>query len=296
MNSLIEEIQREALDLTIPVSTLLRKVRLAAAKLKLDTVEEWVTNELSGYEETVPAYRILRGTVRYNNGYTGWQMLLGDTSSFSQKGNGQSISQIESMLEPTGNQTFHIPFSGKLAEMIGKAAGGGQASYALFIDRAQLSGVLSAVRNLVLDWAINLEKAGIKGDGMSFSEREKKIAESSPSSITIGTINSLVGSIGSHNSVGSITIGSFSIDAARSVVPQLRGNAAALAKLTADPAGFSERLQKVEQELMSSKPDPSSVKATLTDIRAALSGAAGNLIASGALTLLNNVLGTGVPA
>jgi hypothetical protein len=69
-----------------------------------------------------------------------------------------------------------------------------------------------------------------------------------------------------------------------------------LLSLTADPAGFSARLEKVEQELMSAKPDPSLVKATLTDIRAALSGAAGNPIASSALTLLNNVLGTGVPA
>src|SRR5690242_16206897 len=104
VSSLIEEIQREALDLTVPVSTLLRKVRLAAAKLKLDVVEDWVSNELNGYETSVPAYRILKGTVRYNNGYTGWQMLLGDTSSFSQKGNGQSISQIESMLESADNQ------------------------------------------------------------------------------------------------------------------------------------------------------------------------------------------------
>ncbi|MGO4508023.1 hypothetical protein AB4Z51_13475 [Bradyrhizobium sp. 2TAF36] len=295
MSSLIEEIQREALDPTIPVSTLLRKVRLAAAKLKLDTVEDWVSNELSGYEGSVPDYRMMKGTVRYNNGYTGWQMLLGDTSSFSEKGNGQPISQIESMLEPAGNQTFHIQFTGKLAEIISKAAGGGQASYALFIDRAQLSGVLSAVRNLVLDWAINLEKTGIKGDGMSFSEKEKKIAESSSSPITIGTINSLVGSIGSHNSVGSITVGAISIDAARSVVSQLSANAAALAELTADPASFNERLEKVEQELTRSKPDPSVVKSILNDVRAALSGAAGNLIASGALTLLNNVLGTGVP-
>nr|WP_249816387.1 hypothetical protein [Bradyrhizobium sp. 180] len=293
---MIEEIQKEAIDPTIPVSTLLRKVRLAAAKLKLDTVEDWVSNELDGYETAVPAYRMMKGTVRYNNGYTGWQMLLGDTSSFSEKGNGQPVAQIEAMLEPADNRTFQIQFSGKLAEIISKAAGGGQASYALFIDRAQLSGVLSAVRNLVLDWAINLEKSGIKGDGMSFSEKEKRIAESSAAGITIGTIHSLVGSIGNHNSVGSITVGTISIDAARSVVSQLRANAAALAELTADPAGFNERLQKVEQEVMKPKPDPSLVKAALTDIRAALSGAAGNLIASGAVTLLNNVLGTGVPA
>jgi hypothetical protein len=156
--------------------------------------------------------------------------------------------------------------------------------------------VLSAVRDLVLDWAINLEKAGIKGDGMSFSEKEKKIAGNPPPSIMIGSIHSIVGSIGSNNSVGSITVGDISIDAARSVVSQLTANADTLAELTADPSGFSQRLEKVEQELKRSKPDPSLVKSALTDVRAALSGAAGNLIASGAVTLLNSVLGTGVPA
>ena len=40
MASLIEQIQRDALDRTVPVSTLLRRVKLAAAKLGLGAVED----------------------------------------------------------------------------------------------------------------------------------------------------------------------------------------------------------------------------------------------------------------
>jgi len=46
---LITEIQREAIDSTSSVSGLLRKVKLAAAKLKLDNLATWVDLELNGY-------------------------------------------------------------------------------------------------------------------------------------------------------------------------------------------------------------------------------------------------------
>lgn len=45
MSGIIEQIQRDALDPNFPVSALLRKVKLAAAKLKLPKVEDWVDSE-----------------------------------------------------------------------------------------------------------------------------------------------------------------------------------------------------------------------------------------------------------
>ena len=63
--------------------------RGAAAKLKSDTIEARASDELKGYEKSVPAYRLKHGSVRVNKGYTGWQELLGVTSSFAKRGNGQ---------------------------------------------------------------------------------------------------------------------------------------------------------------------------------------------------------------
>jgi hypothetical protein len=54
MTSLIEQIQRAALDPNIPVSTLLRQVKLAAAKLQLGETEDWVEKELNGYLSRSP--------------------------------------------------------------------------------------------------------------------------------------------------------------------------------------------------------------------------------------------------
>jgi hypothetical protein len=61
MPSMIEQIQRDAVDDRVPVSTLLRKMKLAAAKLGLGTIEDWVQSELNGYDGPVPEYRMVRG-------------------------------------------------------------------------------------------------------------------------------------------------------------------------------------------------------------------------------------------
>ncbi|QEL21726.1 hypothetical protein FQV39_03390 [Bosea sp. F3-2] len=295
MSSLVEEIQREAIDDSVPVSVLLRKVKLAAFKLGLDSVENWVTAELDGYEDDPPDYRIMRGTVKYNNGYASWQTLLSDTSKFSMKATGQSVPQIEAMLQGDKNAEFLIQYSDKICRMLDEACGGMRAVYGLMIDRSQLMSVLAAVRGQILDWAINLERAGIKGEGMTFSKQEKQTAEQGSTSIHIGTIGSMNGNLGAGNSIDSLAVGDNSVDSARSVVSQLRANADALASASSDSAHFLDRLERLERHLAEPKADPSFVKAALNDLRAALSGAAGNLIASGAVSLLNGVLGTGIP-
>src|SRR5258708_22437234 len=68
---LVLEIQRDALDKDVPVTTLLRKVRLAAAKLQLTNVEDWVHHEFNGYTGELPAYRKTRGTPTALNPYPG---------------------------------------------------------------------------------------------------------------------------------------------------------------------------------------------------------------------------------
>jgi hypothetical protein len=50
-NGLVEEIQKAAIDPNAKVSTLLRQVKLAAVKLKLDSVADWVEGELTGHRE-----------------------------------------------------------------------------------------------------------------------------------------------------------------------------------------------------------------------------------------------------
>lgn len=58
MNGLIIEIQKSCLDENVSVEALLRRVKLAAAKLKLGDLESWVDSELNGYDGELPPHRV----------------------------------------------------------------------------------------------------------------------------------------------------------------------------------------------------------------------------------------------
>jgi hypothetical protein len=64
MANIIAQIQKDTLDHKIAVSTLLRKVKLTAAKLGLPQIENWVDKELKGYGQSdeLPRYREIQGT------------------------------------------------------------------------------------------------------------------------------------------------------------------------------------------------------------------------------------------
>jgi hypothetical protein len=73
MTSIVEQIQHDALDHNVPVSTLLRRVKLAATKLGLGAVEDWVEQELKGYRTHAPDYRVVAGRPMARNPYRGWE-------------------------------------------------------------------------------------------------------------------------------------------------------------------------------------------------------------------------------
>ena len=59
MNSLIIELQRDALDDNISVANLLRRALVVFRKLKLPAPEKWINLELRGYEQ-IPKSDLVR--------------------------------------------------------------------------------------------------------------------------------------------------------------------------------------------------------------------------------------------
>ncbi|MHA1560353.1 MAG: AbiTii domain-containing protein, partial [Alphaproteobacteria bacterium] len=197
MSGLIEEIQRDAIDEGVSVSTLLRKVKLAAAKIDLDEVEEWVASELDGYkDESVPRYRRLVGQPKALNPFNGWIPISGPADFVAQLSNrriGQSIASLENLAEENNTGTMLVPFPPEWIDAVNNASDVPFGEMASVIASASIVGILDAVRNLVLDWAIRMEKAGITGDGHSFTREEKKRANEEPSLINIGSIGAFAG-------------------------------------------------------------------------------------------------------
>jgi hypothetical protein len=294
--SIIEQIQRDALDPKVRVSDLLRRVKLAAVKLDLGAVEDWVENELNGYEDQpVPEYRAVTGVPMSRNPYLGWQPIGGAIDDMSSKKVGVPISALEETVNAPAGSQVQFPYSDEVVERLNKLNGTRGWLAALVVDRTAMVPIVDHVRNLVLDWACKMEKAGIVGTEFDFNMTEKAKAQSTSTTINIGHIEAFAGNLGAGNVSGNVTMRDLDLNRVGDVTRQLLPHVADLAAAGADGPALKASLDQLKAELQKPTPAPSVLRGLLVDVRNAISGAAGNLIATGATTLLNQLLATGVP-
>ena len=194
MAGLVEELQREALDHNVPVSALLRKVKLVAVKLQLVEAVDWVDAELNGYGGAVPDYRTVGGQIKSLNPFHGWRAMGGDpdmVALLSKRGLNEPISSFESIVDKhskskdSSGLIMNIPQN--LNNSICEANGGSYEQIALHFGVNSLAMIVDQVRTRVLNWAIELEKAGITGEGISFNMTEKEKATAAK--ISIGEVH-----------------------------------------------------------------------------------------------------------
>jgi len=193
MSSLVEELQRDALSPQVSLVDLLRKALVVAKKLDVADFERWLTRELSGYPSTddytaYPEYRILHGEVRaaVPGRYIPVIFTGPDAARlnrvYSRMPTARPIAELESLVQahPEG---LIISYTPEVQVQLMKGAGCPEPP-ALHVPTHQLIGVLNSVKNIVLEWALRLEKDGIVGQGMSFSTEEKQTASSIHYSVT----------------------------------------------------------------------------------------------------------------
>lgn len=193
MAGLVEQLQADALNQEVSVATLLRKVKVAAVKLRLDDTVDWANHELNGYTEEVPPYRIVRGQCKAFDPYRGWSVLGGSAEiveALSKRAIGQAISSLEDVISGD-NTELTITLSPAIVEGIRKANPGCH-DVALHVSKGSILAIIDHVRNLVLDWALDLERAGILGDGLNFTATEQQLAVASPMNIQIDGPNARV--------------------------------------------------------------------------------------------------------
>jgi hypothetical protein len=297
MATIVEKLQQAALERKTPVNDLLRHVKFVAAKLGLEDVEHWVEQELNGYERAPPDYRRVHGTPMALNPVRGWEPIGGYIEPLSHANVGEPVSALEALLAlPKSRGTLEIRYPDRVRERLDRSNGVQGWNYCLRVSPSELERILDRVRTLVLDWALNLEKTGIMGSEDNFDRAEKEKAQSTGTTINIGHIGSLVGNLGHGNVSGSITVSDLNTEQVVSIIPQLRSHRAELVAAGADGDRLDERLNALEAALAVPQPDHSVLRGLLSDVRNCLSGAAGSLVATGAINVLNMMLGTGVPA
>jgi hypothetical protein len=173
--SLLQDVQNAAIDAAVPISTLLRKCAVLAARLNNDELRAWVSKELNGYENVkdIPDYRVLGARASghlagpFNSGYKNitippmvlpeWGRHYAEEVRFT-----QPIATIEDLGKGDGVVTCQWP-GDLLAYMQtdeGNKFAGGLVLYGAWqtVAKASVIGIVDTVRNRVLEFALRLEK------------------------------------------------------------------------------------------------------------------------------------------
>jgi hypothetical protein len=222
MSSLVRDLQRDILSSSKSTTEILRTAKLISAKLDLSDISDFIDAELSGYKTEklpVPAYRYTNGGILYiHNPVRGWQMAGNIHESYALV---FPISEIESLSK--GEQCHftppsHIPVQG----LGGSDYMVNQFAQRIAISSNQLTRILEAVKDEILNWTVELEKRGILGENMSFDEKEKNAATSQ--TFNIQKFTGIIGNV-SHSSVQLYDYSSIHQTLKESGVPQSERNA-----------------------------------------------------------------------
>lgn len=171
--SLVLQLQEYALNPGADLCNLLHKALVVASKLKVEKLERWVRCELDGYPtEDVPSYRILRGQLRARMPHFDRPVSMPTRDLMDKIATYQAQESIAAIGEflTRANGSIEVCWDDqstlrKLFEV--------RAEFYLSIPSPQFRGILNAVKTQVLDWSLNLERDGITGTGLQFSETEK---------------------------------------------------------------------------------------------------------------------------
>lgn len=193
------------------VLTVLRKARRLASKLGVNSIDEWLESEQNGYKnrDSIPSYRRLVGTLAFKtNGPVpyGFGKLVNGVLPFAEE---TTIPQLvhDSMAEINAivksNSKGDIYFIAPNPEVLRRCFDGRMADQFTFmvkVSRSQYTAIPDKVKDRVLNWACELERNNILGEGMSFNSDERSRA----GAITWNIYDSSIGQLNNmgHNHSG----------------------------------------------------------------------------------------------
>lgn len=303
MLPLILQIQQDVLDNKMPITSALMKAKLACSKLGLAEFGAWVDNELNGYMDKVvtelPEYRKLHGTSEAYSPFQGWQPIIFATSkvetacSFAPVG--MTISAIEASLRDTKSDGwFEFPYPTGLANKMRKAMSWGDASLRLRIPVPAVTNIVHAVRNILLEWTIKMEKEGVLGEGLAFSQSDREKSASA----TAQTINTFhINNVGALVQTAENSVVQGGVDSTFKLIGGVRDLLTQLDRALPGsdlPDNVQETANETLAELRAATNDPAPdigrVRRGLGSLKRIMEEATGHLVASGAVAVIGKLL------
>lgn len=299
MSSIVLELQRELYDGSKSVTDLLRKAYILARKLKVKEFEKWIDAELNGYYEKdidIPKYRnVMVNMIALNpvRGYIPvWMSDEKLSDIISRLPIGQSISEIEALLKSDNDYAISkIPpnIENTLQPML-------DANYPLYnqIDKSQLQGIIEGTKNVILNWSLKLEEDGIMGENMSFSDKEKELAERANYTINYfnGNLTNTQIQQNTQNSSQNIQNETIDLDKINKLVELIKGNLDNIEFKHDDLQKINYELKTIEKEIKSSLPKKGIIKTGLQIIGQVMEKVSVSIIASGVLFQIQQCMKT----
>lgn len=286
MPAIVPELIEMATKSNTSTTELLRRALVVAERLLLSDFARWTTYELNGYTDKTPKYRIHNGIIKFTNE-------SGTAREFKVKSNitteshlyitvTESIPEIEGALK-NNEIIYRIIKSPEITNPKVYADLGYRP--AIILQKTKAINIMETVKNEILKFALDMEKDGIKGEGMTFNNKEKEIAKH----YKITNINGQI----QINSPGSSQSQTKTVD-----TEKLCDLVSALRKvLDKDNSMSSDGRSEIESELAtleaqarSPKPKWPIVNAAALSLKSILENAAGSALASAALPLLSQFL------
>jgi hypothetical protein len=299
--SIIDDLQEEALDNTIQMQNLLSKAYVVAKKLRIKQFEGFILSELKGYNNIsmveIPDYRIVFGLPKAFNPYNGWISATAEDpetqTTISKLPLYHSIPELESMLKHQDESSLMLSYPPEIQNVL-RELFNTDFQMSLLVNKSSIEIILSNVRHIILDWAIQLENEGITGDGIKFSRKEIEKATNSPVINFYGQSSDIQLQI-QQNSNNSTQIQTkeiaLDLEAVKTFIEALDTQKNMLNLGDEEKTTLEENITQVNSELQKSNPNNTLIRESLVTIRNLAEGIAGNFMASGILVGINNLLG-----
>ncbi|MFQ2680657.1 hypothetical protein ACK3YX_16805 [Aeromonas caviae] len=298
MPALIPELIAMASDPTVKTTDLLRKAMVAARLLKQPEWAAWIDHELQGYPQPgdLPPYRVLQGELKVDvpgHGRLPLPIRNAEVNRLITESRfGHPMGALEDLAVPGEVvRSFFTPEQSQF--LIQELSLPGVPELALGSN--QVRGLIEAVRDKLLTWALDLAEAGIQGDGMSFTSQEQQQAQQlAPVNIHIG--GDAPGFQFMQSSPGGqqqqMVTGEQKAEALAALLPWLQ-QVIAQGQLQGEAcAELQAELDTLKAQAASPNPKWPVIGAVADSVRAVLEGAGGGVLAAQALGWLATLSGS----
>jgi hypothetical protein len=279
----IAQLQRDAMESKRTVSDVLRRALVIARKLGLKEFDSWVNLELNGYSSVadLPGYRLITGTPTAINAASGRlvHMTFGDAEARRDATLVKVTSpatDLENLASSKEKRTLVFNWPSGQAEMY-ERQNPTHTQPSTIVSRAQLAGILERIRNQVLNLTLQLEEAGVSGEGLQFTEREKAAALSQYFNVYGPANVANINCSGDHANIN-VTVEAPS-QAMSDFVKNVRGTLDHLGLELEENAELDADLKTLEAQIVSPKPKQSILRSSLQSVLRVLEGAAGSALA-----------------